>query len=110
MPLILTLENISRDFSGVRALYCVDCNVHEGQIHGLIGPNASGKSTLFNVITGVYPATTGKIVFENCVIFVKGFPGVLLNFDMVGGMARMPAFLFQITNNEKRLVETFQPK
>jgi branched-chain amino acid transport system substrate-binding protein len=41
---------------------------------------------------------------------VKGFPGVLLNFDMVDGMAKMPAFLFQITNNEKQLVETFQPK
>ena len=66
--MILSLENISRDFNGIRALDCVDCNVNKGRIHGLIGPNGSGKSTLFNVITGVYPATTGKIVFENCVI------------------------------------------
>ena len=61
---ILSVEKITKDFKGVRALNRVDFTVQKGHIHGLIGPNGSGKTTLFNVITGISPATGGKIFFE----------------------------------------------
>jgi branched-chain amino acid transport system ATP-binding protein len=62
--MILSAEKVTKDFKGVRALNCVDCTIQKGHIHGLIGPNGSGKTTFFNVITGASPATEGKIFFE----------------------------------------------
>ena len=63
--MILSVEKVTKDFKGVRALNCVDCTIQKGHIHGLIGPNGSGKTTFFNVITGTSPATEGKIFFED---------------------------------------------
>jgi branched-chain amino acid transport system ATP-binding protein len=63
--MILSVEKVTKDFKGVRALNYVDCTVQKGHIHGLIGPNGSGKTTFFNVITGISPATEGKIYFED---------------------------------------------
>lgn len=63
--MMLAVEKVTKDFKGVRALDGMDCVVKKGQIHGLIGPNGSGKTTFFNVITGALPATRGKIFFEN---------------------------------------------
>jgi branched-chain amino acid transport system ATP-binding protein len=60
---ILLVEKVSKDFAGVRALRDVDVTVGRGQIHGLIGPNGSGKTTFFNVVTGMFPPTAGVIRF-----------------------------------------------
>jgi len=62
---ILTVETLTKDFAGVRALDGVDCVVEKGRIHGLIGPNGSGKTTFFNCVTGILPATEGKVVFKS---------------------------------------------
>jgi ABC-type branched-subunit amino acid transport system ATPase component len=63
--MIVSVEKITKDFKGVRALNHLDCTIQKGHIHGLIGPNGSGKTTFFNVITGISPATEGKIFFED---------------------------------------------
>lgn len=55
---------VTRYFGGVKALSNVDFKINKGEIVGLIGPNGAGKTTLFNCITGVYPPTSGKIMFE----------------------------------------------
>lgn len=55
---------VTRYFGGLAALKNVDFCVKEKEIVGLIGPNGAGKTTLFNCITGVYPPTSGKIIFE----------------------------------------------
>lgn len=60
---ILVTEGMSKFFGGVKALNGVDLDVKEGTVHGLIGPNGSGKTTTFNVITGVYKPTAGSIKF-----------------------------------------------
>lgn len=60
---ILVAEKVSKDFAGVRALREVDLAVRRHQIHGLIGPNGSGKTTFFNVVTGVFPPSAGRIRF-----------------------------------------------
>ena len=51
-------------FGGVLALNALDLTVHRGEILGLIGPNGSGKTTFFNVISGVYRSTAGSLQFS----------------------------------------------
>jgi branched-chain amino acid transport system ATP-binding protein len=63
MPL-LTLQGVTKRFGGILANNNVSFEVAEGEILGLIGPNGAGKSTLFEQITGFYPPTSGRIVFE----------------------------------------------
>jgi branched-chain amino acid transport system ATP-binding protein len=55
---------LSRHFGGVRAVDGLDLSVGEGQIFGLIGPNGSGKSTTVNVIAGLFPPTSGSVLFR----------------------------------------------
>ncbi|MEH7250750.1 branched-chain amino acid ABC transporter ATP-binding protein/permease [Neobacillus niacini] len=61
---ILTTTNVIKDFSGLRALNRISFTLYRGEIIGLIGPNGSGKSTLVNLISGIYPITSGEISFE----------------------------------------------
>jgi len=60
---ILRTEKISINFGGLVAVKEVDFSVKEGEILGLIGPNGSGKTTFFNLITGIYKPTKGNIFF-----------------------------------------------
>ncbi|MGQ9492596.1 MAG: ABC transporter ATP-binding protein [Anaerolineae bacterium] len=59
----LVVKNLSKDFGALRAVNQVSFEIHQGQIFSLIGPNGAGKTTTFNLITGVLPATTGKVIF-----------------------------------------------
>ncbi|MFJ5714185.1 ATP-binding cassette domain-containing protein [Neobacillus sp. NPDC093127] len=63
---ILEMNQISKHFSGVKALSNVNFKVEKGEIHCLIGENGAGKSTLMKVLSGVHPYGTyeGDIVFE----------------------------------------------
>jgi len=61
---MLELKAASRHFGGVRAVDGLDLAVAEGAIFGLIGPNGSGKSTTVNLVTGLFPLTTGQILFR----------------------------------------------
>jgi ABC-type branched-subunit amino acid transport system ATPase component len=60
---MLELRGLSNHFGGLRALDALDLTVPQGAIFGLIGPNGSGKSTTVNLVTGLYPATGGTVVF-----------------------------------------------
>ncbi len=60
---VLALEGLSRRFGGLVALDKLDMQVGEGEIVGLIGPNGSGKTTAFNVLTGIYEANEGRASF-----------------------------------------------
>jgi branched-chain amino acid transport system ATP-binding protein len=62
---VLELKAVSRHFGGVKAIDGLDLQVREGEILGLIGPNGSGKSTAVNVITGLFPVTSGSVIFRN---------------------------------------------
>lgn len=61
---ILTVENLSRSFGGIRANQDISFDVTQGEILGIIGPNGAGKSTLFDLITGYTRADSGKIIFN----------------------------------------------
>jgi branched-chain amino acid transport system ATP-binding protein len=61
---ILELTQVRKSFGGIKAVEDFSLSVEEGEILGLIGPNGAGKSTLFNCIAGVFPPTSGEIVFR----------------------------------------------
>ena len=66
---ILSVENLSRSFGGIKANDDISFNVDQGSILGIIGPNGAGKSTLFDLITGYTKADSGKIEFFEKNIF-----------------------------------------
>lgn len=61
---LLKIEQLSKYFGGLRAVSDFSIEIEEGELVGLIGPNGSGKTTIFNVITGLYKPTSGKIYFR----------------------------------------------
>jgi len=60
---ILTVDGLTKTFGGVRAVDSCTLAVQEGSITGLIGPNGSGKTTVFNIITGYLRADAGAVRF-----------------------------------------------
>jgi len=64
MAVMIEGLEVCKQFGGLAAVNRVSFQVHQGEIFGLIGPNGAGKTTLFRCITGVYPPTSGKIVFQ----------------------------------------------
>ncbi len=60
----LELKNIKKSFDGVHALKGVDFTVEEGEVHGLVGENGCGKSTLMKIIAGVYTPDEGQIILD----------------------------------------------
>lgn len=61
---ILRLESVTKRFGGLVAVDEIEFDVQRGEIFALIGPNGAGKTTLFNCITGLFPPTSGRVVFE----------------------------------------------
>jgi ABC-type branched-subunit amino acid transport system ATPase component len=67
-PGVLTLEQVQLHFGGVRAIDGLDLSIVPGQVHGLIGPNGSGKTTTLNVISGYYTPQNGRAVLKDAVL------------------------------------------
>jgi ribose transport system ATP-binding protein len=61
---MLVVENISKSFSGIKALDEINLEVYAGQVTAIIGENGAGKSTLMKILSGVYPDYEGKIIFK----------------------------------------------
>lgn len=65
---LLVAKGLTRRFGGLVAVSNLDLDIRPGEILGLIGPNGAGKSTTFNLISGFYKPTSGKLFIfgENC--------------------------------------------
>src|SRR5262249_55454429 len=61
---LLSVENVSLSFGGVRALTDVSFDVRKGEIRAIIGPNGAGKTSMLNVINGFYHPQEGRITFK----------------------------------------------
>jgi branched-chain amino acid transport system ATP-binding protein len=85
----LVLENLSKDFGGLRAVDSLNLIVQPGERRVLMGPNGAGKTTLFNVISGVYPTSEGTIL-----LFDKNVTGLPPYRRAALGIART----YQVTN------------
>ena len=62
---LLDVQNVSKDFGGLRANDDISFSMEKGELLGLIGPNGAGKTTLFNCISGLHPVSSGRIIFDN---------------------------------------------
>ena len=61
---LLQTENLTKAFGALTAVNGVTLEVQAGTLHSIIGPNGAGKTTLFNLLTGQFPPTSGRIVFD----------------------------------------------
>jgi branched-chain amino acid transport system ATP-binding protein len=61
---ILETKDLHKDFNGLQILFGVNLQIRQGERHAIIGPNGAGKTTLFNVITGTYKPSKGKVYFN----------------------------------------------
>ncbi|MGH3348729.1 MAG: ATP-binding cassette domain-containing protein [Nocardioides sp.] len=65
---VLSLTGVNKRFGAVQALTDVSLDVHAGEVVALVGDNGAGKSTLFKIISGVYQADVGEIVFDVLIV------------------------------------------
>jgi branched-chain amino acid transport system ATP-binding protein len=86
--LFLEIESISKSFGGLMAIRQLDLSVQPGEVVGLIGPNGSGKTTMFNLVSGVLKPDRGDIKFRG-----KDITGLKPNKVCQAGIART----FQLT-------------
>ena len=109
MAALLEVADVSKNFSGLRAVADVTFAVPEGEIFAVIGPNGAGKTTLFNLIAGVFAPDNGTITFDGARIdgftpdavcrrgigrtfqLVRPFPALTVEDNvMVGALLRRP--------------------
>lgn len=69
---ILELDNITKEFPGVKALDSIQLKIRKGSVHGLMGENGAGKSTLMKIIFGIYTPDAGTIRFKGKELKVSG--------------------------------------
>ena len=62
--MLLKVDNLVKHFGGLVAIDALDFQVNKGEIFSIIGPNGAGKTTLFNVISGKYRPSSGRITFD----------------------------------------------
>jgi branched-chain amino acid transport system ATP-binding protein len=109
---LLTVENITKSFGGLRALNHCSLTVGEREIVGLIGPNGAGKTTLVNVISGVLKCDEGRIGFKGEQI--TGYPphkvarkGVVRTFQIPKASPRMTLWEnLLVASKDEKISET----
>ena len=65
---MLELWHVTKRFGGLTAVGDVSFKIKKGEIYALIGPDGAGKTTIFNLITGVYALTEGRVIFDGTVV------------------------------------------
>ncbi len=61
---MIEVRNLTMRFGGLTALDNLQLDIRRGEVLGLLGPNGSGKTTFFNVLTGLYKASAGTITYN----------------------------------------------
>ena len=113
---MLTIDSLKKSFGGIRALKGIDIEVRKGSIHGIIGPNGSGKTTAFNCISGLFPPDSGRIELDGKditgldpeVIAGKGIRRTFQGGKLVNGLTVLENIMSGIYDfSRKDVVETF---
>lgn len=102
---LLQVDRVTRRFGGLVAIQDLSFDVYEGEILGLIGPNGAGKSTTFNVISGHFRPTSGRLTFKG-----KDITGMNLAQVSREGLVRTfqhDSLLREMTVYDNILVATF---
>ncbi len=69
--ILLHIDDVHKEFGGLKALSDVTLDIRDGETHAIIGPNGAGKSTLLNVCIGRLPPTSGSVTFQGTVLTGK---------------------------------------
>jgi ABC-type branched-subunit amino acid transport system ATPase component len=85
---LLETTGLTKDFGGLRAVHDLALRVEAGEIVGLIGPNGSGKTTVFNLVTGIYRPSAGRIAFDAGAAGIRDLAGLPPHRVTALGIAR----------------------
>ncbi|HEX8992803.1 MAG TPA: ABC transporter ATP-binding protein [Anaerolineales bacterium] len=101
-------RQVTKTFGGLTAVNNVDFVIEEGMIAGLIGPNGAGKTTFFNGMTGVYPITSGQMIFDtHDITHLKPFQitalGIARTFQNIRLFANMTALENVLVGQHSRM-------
>jgi branched-chain amino acid transport system permease protein len=94
-PALLKLTDVSRSFGGLVAVDTCAFEVPRGSITALIGPNGSGKTTVFNLVDGTYPLSSGRIDFDGARIDPLG--ATRRTFAGIGRTYQLPRLFESLT-------------
>jgi len=103
--MILQSHDLVKSFGGVTAINHLSLEVEKGTVFGIIGPNGSGKTTFFNLVTGMFPVTSGKVTFDGRNI--TGLRPHQIAELGIGRTFQIPAPFTKMTVLENVMVSTF---
>jgi branched-chain amino acid transport system ATP-binding protein len=103
--MILQSHDLVKSFGGVTAINHLSLEVEKGTVFGIIGPNGSGKTTFFNLVTGMFPVTSGKVTFNGRSI--TGLRPHQIAELGIGRTFQIPAPFTKMTVLENVMVSTF---
>jgi branched-chain amino acid transport system ATP-binding protein len=103
--MILQSHDLVKTFGGVAAINHLSLEVEKGSVFGIIGPNGSGKTTFFNLVTGMFPVTSGKVTFNGRNI--TGLRPHEIAELGIGRTFQIPAPFTKMTVLENVMVSTF---
>lgn len=95
--MIITTENLSKEYDGVYRVQDLDIRVKEGDIYGFLGPNGAGKSTTMKMLLGLVKPTSGTIEIMGKLFNEKNRKGIL---HSVGSLIEAPSYYGHLTGRE----------
>ena len=107
MTPLLAIDRLTKAFGGVRAVDDLSLEVEAGALICVIGPNGCGKSTLFNLITGAFPPTSGTVRFDG--VDITGWPPHRIARLGIGRKFQVPGIYPDLTVAENLDVPLFAP-
>jgi branched-chain amino acid transport system ATP-binding protein len=114
----LQVQGLSKSFGGIHAVKDISFDVNPGEIVGLIGPNGAGKTTCFNLITGFYSPTSGKVRFNGREVtgekpYRMARMGIVRSFQKTNILKSLTVFENVLTGHyleaRQSLLQTFFP-
>ncbi|MDB5798858.1 MAG: transporter ATP-binding protein [Paucimonas sp.] len=118
-PALLSVDGLSKSFGGIHAVRDISFRLHDQEILGLIGPNGAGKTTCFNLITGFYTPSSGKVAFKGRDItgakpYSVAQAGIVRSFQKTNILRRLSVFENVLAGHylasRQSLFDTFFPR
>jgi len=105
---VLETKDLTKQFGGLRAVDRISLSLEEGELRCIIGPNGCGKTTLFNLISGRYKPTSGRVFFNGQDI--TGQPVHLISRAGIGRKFQIPSVFDRLTIKENLRLSFFSAK